>query len=243
MLKNVKLAIRKIRILITNYRNITANSENDIHFLHIGKCAGSQLKHIADMCQKEGKVRLIKHEHFVRLDDLPRNSKYFFAIRNPESRFVSAFYSRKRKGAPKNYNEWSANECKAFSNFEHANDLAEALYEQGKRGGDALHAMMSIRHLNTYQIDWLKSLNRDVFNDDDLIGVIRQENFNVDLEQILKLLDLDLDGALVSEDEIVSHKNDYTGVPGLTSKAKSNLAQWYSQDFDFYERCVRLVKQ
>lgn len=239
----MKRAIEKAKILVTNYNNLKSDKKNDVHFLHIGKCAGSQIKFIANMVKKESSLNIIKHEHFIKIDDIPIKSKYFFAIRKPDARFVSAFYSRKRKGAPKNYNEWSINESKAFSKFEHANELAEALYEKGGNGQEALHAMLSIRHVNTYQVDWIKSLNKDIFEDENLIGIIRQENFNNDVIQILKKLNIKNPREKISNNEIDAHKNDYTNIPNLTEKAKKNLSIWYSQDWLFYEKCVGYIRK
>src|SRR5215469_6421945 len=99
-----------------------------IHFLHIGKNAGTQIKFVAQQInQNDENCRIVTHPHEVKLGHLPQGARYFFSIRNPLTRFKSAFYSRKRKGLPRFFLDWSAEEKQVFSSFEHANDLAEAL--------------------------------------------------------------------------------------------------------------------
>ena len=100
--------------------------DNEIAFLNIGKNAGTQVKNIAEKLSKYGiKIRALGH--FARLMQLPENSRYFFSVRKPETRFVSGFYSRKRKGQPLFFNEWTKHEAIAFGLFDDANELAENL--------------------------------------------------------------------------------------------------------------------
>jgi hypothetical protein len=88
-------------------------------FLHIGKNAGTQILHLANQLQHDGIV-INKMPHRSKLRDIDENDQYFFSIRDPISRFKSGFYSRKRKGQPRIYSEWTPHEAAAFKSFEHA---------------------------------------------------------------------------------------------------------------------------
>ena len=126
-----------------------------IYFLHIGKNAGTQIMHLCRQLEKFD-FEFVRKNHRTRKIDLPNNCKYFFSIRNPITRFVSGFYSRKRKGAPKNYIEWNIHEKYAFTQFKHANDLAESLFRKDKIGEKAAIAVNSINHLAMHQVDYFE---------------------------------------------------------------------------------------
>lgn len=79
---------------------------NTIAFLHIGKTAGTQIQHITQQLKSYG-LNIIKCNHDIKLKNLKNNIPYFFSIRKPSSRFKSGFYSRKRKGQPRIYSEWT----------------------------------------------------------------------------------------------------------------------------------------
>ena len=48
---------------------------------------------------------------------------------------------------------------------------------------------------------------------------------------------------LSTDDNIQSHKNDYTEVPPLSELARINLKKWYVQDYMFYDFCEEWIKQ
>lgn len=213
-----------------------------IHFLHIGKNAGTQVKHLAriinDRCDR---VFLKVHPHNVRLRDLGEAESYFFSIRKPDRRFFSGFYSRKRKGYPRHFSDWSANEERAFADFEHANDLAEALSDSGASGDRAVMAMKSSLHLSMMQIDWF-DCSGYFLEVNPPVHIIRQECFDQDFERFCAKLGLEQIPA-AAEDKVVAHKNDYDGVPPLSDKAKANLRQWYYQDYRFYDMCANWIER
>ena len=85
----------------------------EIAFLHIGKNAGTQIMHLAQQLKQHG---VVVHQlpHSKKLFEVPLALNYFFSIRNPVTRFKSGFYSRKRKGQPRIYVEWTRAEALAF---------------------------------------------------------------------------------------------------------------------------------
>jgi hypothetical protein len=216
----------------------------NLHFLHIAKCAGTQMAEIAKGYNSLSEdFHIVKHPHSMRLQNLP-SERYFFSIRNPVSRFFSAFYSRKRKGQPRAYFEWTSDEAIAFGEFEHANDLAEALFdaETAARSEAAFYAIRSIAHCNTNQINWFNPPQGNFLKSRPPYAIIRQENFRDDLRELSKKIGFDLT-SLITDDNIKAHRNDYSGVPPLSEKAVNNLTKWYSQDVVFYKVCENWINR
>lgn len=222
--------------LEVSFRRIRRSSKGRrvIYFLHIGKAAGSQVKQAMNQINKQrGETRLYPLRHEVQLVQLPEESDYFFSIRLPHSRFRSGFYSRKRMGRPLNDIPWTAAETQAFTTFEHANDLAEALFEPGELGMKALAATKSIMHTGMDQIDWFV-LDADIFSHRPPIWVLRQEHFDEDFATFLARAGIDYQPQIKS-DKRGAHANDYSGIPPLSEKAMDNLRRWYAQDYAFYD--------
>ena len=233
-----RYARRALRAPGHKRRSDTTASTDDhrVHFLHIGKNAGSQVAAIARQINgQDNDVTIIKHGHNVFLRDIPKGDEYFFSIRNPVSRFVSGFYSRKRKGRPKFNSEWSPYEAKAFADFDHANDLAEALFAEGPLGVRAFGAIKSIQHTAQNQVDWFYGCG-NIFAVRPPVWVIRQEAFEEDIEVLCRRLGIGA-GIRIEPDPVRSHKGDYSGTPELSERAVENLKSWYVQDFEFYRAC------
>ena len=107
--------------LISKYREI-AKTENKviIHCMHIGKTGGTAIKFAMNLKGSpyvDNKYIIIGHRHSFLLNDVSLCEKCFFFVRDPVERFVSAFYSRKRKGMPRIYREWNKGEKLAFFKF------------------------------------------------------------------------------------------------------------------------------
>lgn len=239
--QKVRLLVHRLRSLRSRIINAT-DSREIIHFLHIGKNAGTQFSNISAQINKSNKkYRIVHHPHHIKLGDIPRNEKFVFSIRLPDTRFKSAFYSRKRKGQPRFYSEWSEYEAKAFEEFEHANDLAEALFEQSERSENALCAMKSISHCSSDQINWFHRCGY-FFEINQPVHIIRQEHFEEDLAVFNDKIG-HVSPTSVENDPIVSHKNDYSDIPVLSEKAINNLKKWYVQDYEFYAKCVRWINK
>lgn len=217
-------------------------SSNEISFLHIGKNAGTQVMHIAEQLESFD-INITGCGHGVKLSNLSDDSKYFFSIRNPINRFRSGFYSRKRKGMPRIYSEWNKHEARAFESFEHANDLAEALFCKSDRGYSAAKAIQSISHTAMQQIDWFTRTG--YLEHEPPIWIIRQEVFEDDMNMLFKRLGLALSISDVdlAQDQETAHKNDYSETPVLTELAVANLKTWYARDFVFYELCERWIEE
>jgi hypothetical protein len=175
-----------IKHLKISKRNIHLLSKNDIVFLHIGKNAGTQVKHLSEQINNiQSRIKILNFGHKCKLTDIPISTRYFFSVRDPITRFKSGFYSRKRKGQPRLYNEWSPEEEVAFTDFEHANDLAEALFRNDELGRKAFWAMMSIKHVRNHQVDWFANAGYFLL-DRKPVHIIRQENFEFDFRNFME---------------------------------------------------------
>jgi len=207
-----------------------------IHYLHIGKNAGNQIKHLAELVDRSDVTyRFRMHPHLVTLADLPTDARYFFSIRSPITRFKSAFYSRKRMGRPLNDYPWTDLERRAFDRFEHAEDLAANLFAEGRDGHDAMCAIKSIGHCTNDQVSWFTG-NMYCLDIRPPVWILRMESLEEDIDAMLSRL-----GGEVRfepcKDAVVSHRMDYSGIPELSEHSKRNLERWYAQDMEFYRRC------
>lgn len=219
-------------------RNFSKPDEN-IHFLHIGKSAGTQTK---NLCQKINSTsssrKILLHGHNVFLEHLNLDAKYFFGIRDPISRYRSGFYSVKRLGRPGSKSIHTIFDRMAFETFPDANDLAEALFEPGEIGRKAFAAMKSIGHTGQNQCDWF--VRRGGFLElSPPLWIIRQEHFLEDFDRFLTKsgIDIRIEDLNVENDTASAHRFNYAGIPPLSEKAIENLRQWYVQDFEFYRAC------
>lgn len=211
--------------------NFGSSSQRKVHFLHVGKCAGTAIKDLAAQINAlPSGPRILAHGHSKRLSDLPSNAVYFFSVRHPVSRFVSAFYMRKRKEQPRLHREWSPGEKEAFERFPEANDLAESLFACSPDGQAAFAAMQSIGHMS-FQHKWFKV--RDIFSARPPLCVLRQEKLKDDVAHLLRLLGVD-DLVELPTNSTRAHRNDYSGTPPLTAKAVENLKVWYAVDIEYY---------
>ncbi len=206
------------------------------HFLHIGKTAGTQTRYVLSNLptQRRG-YRFTAHPHYVKLRDLPETADYFFGIRNPVDRFVSGFYSRKRRGRSGS-NEWNQHEQLTFQRFPHANDLAESLGNVDRSGEHAFFGMRSIKHVNMMQADWFD--DQGYFLDNrPTIWIVRVSSFNEDLRSCLHRMGI-RSSIRTSTDQPISHATNYDGIPRLSEQAIANLEAWYWRDFRFTAHCT-----
>lgn len=209
-----------------------------LHFLHLGKNAGTQFKFCAAQVNAFSRSHaFVLHKHKTGLADLPTDGPYTFVTRNPVTRFRSGFYSRKRQGRPRTYVEWSEAESVAFSRFEHANELAESLCEETERGHQAREAVAAIRHVCKFQHSWFDAVP-DFLATRPPVAILRQENFNEDLLALYSQLGI-AEAPVFAADLRNSHKNDYSGTEALSDKAVENLKRWYAKDTEFIAECDR----
>lgn len=211
-----------------------------VNFLHIGKTGGSQIKNVLKEHPNK-KCSFKVWGHRTKLLDLPESQDYFFSVRDPVSRYLSAFYYRKNKGLPGVFQEWSPGEKLAFQLFDNPSDLAEALFLPSLMGMWAAEAMQSIAHVAAHQIDWFERFG--FLSIRPPIAIIRQENLAADLDKFLKNL-LGFSNTLsgITKDENVARINNYPVNSILSTTAKKNIEKWYCRDVIFYESCCEWIE-
>jgi hypothetical protein len=231
---------RTIRGLGFDIIKATRFPSNEIHFLHIGKTAGTQIKRLSEGVNRQFPDRpIIPHTHDFFYKHLPPTAKYFFSIREPISRFRSGFYSQKNHGRPAFDVAWTEHEKITFAEFEHANDLAESLFAEGALGRRAWAAMNSIRHTSQNQSDYFY-IRGHFLQLTPPIWIIRQERFDEDFGIFLRRAgyDIALEDLQAPHEDIRSRNSgDYTDIPPISDKGKENLRRWYAQDIIFHDVC------
>jgi len=211
-----------------------------IHFLHIGKTGGTAVKEALKHFQKYKDTRIWLHNHKVTLVDIPQGDKVIFFIRDPISRFVSGFYSRKRQGRPRYNAPWTPEEKEAFQNFRTPNELAKSIFspDQAVRK-KAIHAMRGIYHVNTFLKDWLISKDYILRRKKDILFIGCQESLDKDFELLKKLLGLPRDIEL-PKDPMKAHKNPPNIDKSLDKDAIENLRKWYAHDYELYDFLLKM---
>lgn len=190
------------------------------HLLHIGKTGGTAVRTAL------GK-RVVVHGHDDVLADIPAGEKCLFFVRDPVTRFVSAFYSRQRQGRPLTYHPWTEGEEKAFTTFPGPADLARAL---GSDDPAAVEAMGAIRHVREPLSKWLVDEAYLRSRLGDVLFVGSQEHLDEDFARLKELLRLP-GRVRLPKDDVKAHRNppglDYT----LDDDAVASVRAWYAADY------------
>lgn len=191
-----------------------------LHLLHIGKTGGTAVRTAL------GK-RVVVHGHDDVLADVPSGERVIFFVRDPVTRFVSAFYSRQRQGRPLTYYPWTEGEEKAFTTFAGPADLARAL-----AGGDpgARDAMAAVRHLREPLAKWLVDEAYLRSRLDDVLFVGSQERLDDDFEQLKELLGLPKRVEL-PRDDVKAHRNPRGLDYSLDDESVAAIRAWYADDY------------
>lgn len=211
-----------------------------IHFLHIGKTGGSAVKSVLEKYKNRDDYELIIHNHKTPINKVPIGEKVVFFLRDPTSRFISGFYSRKRKGRPRYNVEWTEVESKVFSVFDTPNQLALALSDSSSEYfSTALAAMNNIQHLKRYNY-WY--INREYMQSrlDDILYIGFQECLDENFEILKKILDIPRFESL-PVDDISAHKNLQCLDKFICDDGEKALKDWYASDIEFVSFCKELM--
>jgi Sulfotransferase family len=213
---------------------------NQIHFLHIPKTAGTALRHaLGSLPDAE---RFIVHEHQFTLADIPVGERVFFAIRDPVSRFVSAFNSRLRKGRPRYDFEWTPIQQRAFQRFSTPNQLAEALSATVADDRHLAASFIQDTILAAPLSYWLRSGQYLLERSDDIVDILLQKELSDDFERLKGVLGLP-PGACLPADPVASHRSSTTSSTVLSDVAVRNLEVWYAGDLVMYEVACGLRRE
>ena len=102
---------------------------------------------------------------------------------------MSGFNSRLRRGYPRRFDPWSADEEQAFSRFATANKLAEALTGNEQEVAEARWAMATILHTRRHLRDWLGPLETFMSRSADIVWVGSVRTLQGDFRRLKRLLD------------------------------------------------------
>lgn len=228
--RRAKINVRKVEFRL--YRLLGGQVVN---FLHIPKTGGSAIKATLKVVSETDHYRIHLRGHSCRLDEIPVGDKFFFFLRDPAQRFVSAFNNKKAHRG----NNWQHSKIEeqtaALKRFETANHLAESLYcEDTEIRLAAESAMHSIEHVNTFYADWFRSPEYFATRESDALYIGFQESLESDFENLKQILGLPKATSLPDLSNKAANKNCQPLDKALTQKAKEKLARWYAEDYTFY---------
>jgi hypothetical protein len=213
-----------------------------VHLIHIGKTGGTAIKHALAEAPRPRGLDLVLHGHDIALDAIDPAEPVIFSLREPVSRFTSAFYSRQRCGRPRYFFPWSELEQCVFSAFPTPEALALALADPGAEhhalAREALEGIRHFRRLNR----WLIGEEFLLARRSQILFVAFQESLSRDFETLRRLLDLP-SSVVLPTGEVEAHRNP----PGLRKEiAPAGLAalrHWYAEDARLIATCRQLMAQ
>lgn len=213
-----------------------------LHFIHISKTGGSAIKQAirsADVSETPfGRLHL--HPHPYKLEEVPEDHPVFFCVRDPVSRFMSSFYSRKRKGRPKYFRDWNEVERAAFEIFETPQALGTALASSDPQvRGRAETALNGMRQVKRGLRRWLNSPTFLRRRRDQIVYIARQETLTDEWDQMKEVLGLPTALQLPSGRE-EAHRGDEDEDRRLDPIARKALTKWYGHDYLVISYCDKL---
>ncbi|MPZ73197.1 MAG: hypothetical protein GEU74_08195 [Nitriliruptorales bacterium] len=210
-----------------------------VHFIHIPKTGGTGIRTLLGEGGRPetpyGPIRL--HKHSWTLQRLRPGDYAFFCVRAPVPRFVSAFYSRLRKGQPRYFYEWLPEEREAFARFPTPQALASALADDDPA---AIKAMGDIQHVNAHQHHSVsrRDLQRKA---DQILFIARTEHLNREWPLLKKAVGLPAHLELPT-DPVVTHRNPYAPQE-LDGRGKAAIRSWYARDLRIVRLCEEIRRQ
>lgn len=191
---------------------------SDLVVIHIGKCGGSTVKK-----ELQNRKIIFEAEHFTPVE-FQEDKRYVIVIRNPISRFVSAFnwrthILRTRGRTLKKYKD----EFKQIKRYGTANRLAESLYDKhGNQLIDFSKPEHYISHLkediNFHIGDFLKHCNRE-----NIVSVITTEMMRTDIKNAFGI-------------NLKLHLKKNTRTNYLSKTAVKHIVRYSEKDFECIEK-------
>ena len=227
-----------------------------LHFIHVGKTGGSALagalvragyanwpggdqsRPIAET--PYGRIQFASHS--MRRWTIPVEDHFFFCLRDPIARFMSAFYSRLNRGQPRYFFEWTVREQMIFEVWQTPQELAAGLIS-----GDEVDRQLAewglenIRHLRPLpnyvgMVPQLKK-RREM-----IAYVARQETLAEDWVAIRKLFGIPEDVELET-DEVRAHRMSHRYDTSLEPEVEAALREFYARDYRVLEFCEELRRE
>jgi hypothetical protein len=215
--------------------------ERRVHFLRVGKTGGTALTEVLLDHRHAADYEIVFHGHTTRLADVPVGERALFVLRDPVSRFVSAFNGRMREDRPRYHYPWTEGERRAFARFEQPEELASALSSDDETERAAAEdAMGNIGHINTPYSYWFGDANSFRRRLGDLFFIAFQESLDDDFELLKQKLGLP-SAACLPSDEAAAHRTPGSFPRALSDRARANLEGWYADDIEFVQLSRQLA--
>ena len=218
-----------------------ADSRPALNVLHIGKTGGTALKHVLQENAAASRYQLLFRGHDVTLTDIPSGERFMFLIRDPLTRFVSAFNGRLREDRPRYHYPWREEERVAFAIFKTPDQLAVALSaDDPEKRTQAEAAMHGIGHVTPPYTFWFpdEKAFRGRLGDGVFIGL--QDRLDDDFVLLRRKLGLAEDVAM-PRDETIAHRTPAGFESQLSDVGRANLERWYARDVAFVQMCRELA--
>jgi Sulfotransferase family len=218
-----------------------------VHFLHVSKAGGSALRHAVRASRVKAGGELGSpwgpvwgHDHSFRFADVGPDEMVVISLRDPITRFVSGFFSRLRKGAPRYYKEWTSNERQSFEWFASPQALADALADPSTEFREhAEFALRSISHVRDPMTHWTGDADYVRERMENVLYIARQETLDADWELLKELLDLPR-GQMLPRDTLVAHRAPDAADREISPQGARALREWYADDYELLELAEEL---
>ncbi|MEJ8572348.1 hypothetical protein [Microbaculum marinum] len=215
-------------------------------FVHVGKTGGTYLSKGLRMLARQSGIDMEFFSHKRSISYVFANEpdmSAVFGIRDPLEIFVSGFYSRQRKGAPRYNVEWSDEEKEAFARFSTPNELAEAISsEDSETRLAATRAMDSIGHVKKNLHGYLKGPAFLENNKDRIFFIFNQQTLDEDIRRYYSLFGRKVPQKLVGNEDL-KHKNPDNLDRRLSDVAIKNLREHYKKDMQIYRKCLNIRRE
>ena len=209
----------------------------DLHFLHVSKTGGTAVREALADHHDGDNFRLVMHRHQVTLKSVAVGDAVVLFLRDPITRFASAFASRQRRGQPRHNHPNTEAEVQAFARFATPNELANALSSSTSASrSDAEEAMRGINHVRIHYADWFHGHDYFLSRQDDLFFIGFQESLAQDFDLLRTKLGLPTEVRL-PQDPVAAHRRPADQPHVLDAQAVHNLQSWYADDLAFFELC------
>jgi hypothetical protein len=235
-----KVFERLTRALVAG-RAPAANGEGRVYFLRPGKTGGTALTATLLEYRDVLSFVLVFCGHEVTLADVPVGDYAMFLLRDPLTRFVSAFNGRLREDRPRYNYPWTEGERRAFARFETPDELGSALSSTDEsEQSAATDAMRSIGHVNTPYSYWFGSERAFRRRLQDVFFIGFQDHLDADFDVLKRKLGLPAEARLPSDDAS-AHRAPAGYSRDLSQRARTNLERWYASDIEFVKVCRELA--
>ena len=170
----------------------------------------------------------------IRLKNLPVGSRVWVIVRDPISRFISSFYSRRYEGKPLFMIPWTEAEKSLYHRYETVNDLAEALSDENALVRfRAIQDMRDIGFLDRVYQHYYEGLTQDDC-DKEIHAITDIEQIEAVECEVKKIFDVPTSLKLDDPDEALMQTCDWH----LSDTGLENLRLWFQKENSYYDSIV-----